>query len=302
MSDLTNHLDSAIEEAGNPFGLELSHRTPERAVFRLDSVAVRGQCRSATIGALSGALARAQGEFGPALKSKKVNIPTAKGAIEFSYADLSSVYDAIRKPLAAQEVCVMQFLGLVRKAWTDGEGRKSEASFVVVTTLLSHSSGEWAQSELEMLTSTDPKQVGGNATYARRYALCAMVGVASEDEDDEAIVAPPKPEPKADRATGTGGKQFKHIQTGSKPVEQPDPSSVNYDPMPPPKTEKPAHGPNAKKLWEFCKSSYPDGPEAALKEITGGAGLKGATEDQAGKWLTAAERDYEEKLCAEVPF
>jgi hypothetical protein len=65
---------------------------------------------------------------------------------------------------------------------------------VVVTTLLAHASGEWIETRLAMgLESTDPQAIGSALTYARRYGLCALVGVAPGDVDDDAAAAMPAP-------------------------------------------------------------------------------------------------------------
>lgn len=120
---------------------------------------------SDSIKEIATALSKAQAVIAGAVKDK--TNPHFKN----DYADLSSVWDACRKPLTDNGLSVAQ------TAATD-EGR------VGVTTLLMHSSGEWISDTLFMKpTKDDPQGVGSCITYARRYALASMVGVAPADDD-----------------------------------------------------------------------------------------------------------------------
>lgn len=120
-----------------------------------------------TIEALSAALAAAQGEIAHAAKSS-VN-PHFKS----DYADLAAVWDACRAPLARHGLAVTQTTRL-------GAG-----AHVLVTTLL-HSSGQWLASEMPILAAkNEPQSFGSALTYARRYALAAIVGVSQADDDGE---------------------------------------------------------------------------------------------------------------------
>lgn len=128
------------------------------------------------IDALAAALAKAQGAIRGAVKSK-IN-PHFKNA----YADLASVYDACREALAANDLAVTQT--------TDFDG----ADTWLATTLI-HKSGQWIASRYPIRPQGNtPQQYGSAITYARRYSLAAIVGVAAEDEDDDgnAASAPPK--------------------------------------------------------------------------------------------------------------
>lgn len=138
--------------------------------------------KSESIGALAGALSKAQAEIRGAVKD------TANPFFKSKYADLSSVWEACREPLAKNGLSIVQ----TNRA---GEGR------VIVETLLMHASGEWISGELDMRpVKDDPQGVGSAITYARRYALAAMVGVAPEDDDGNAASGKDKPraEPQAD--------------------------------------------------------------------------------------------------------
>lgn len=123
---------------------------------------------SPTIGALAKALAAAQGEITGALKD------SANPFFKSKYADLASCWDACRKPLAAHGLAVIQT--------TDADG-----DIPVVVTTLAHESGEWVRGFLRLVpVKADPQGIGSTLTYARRYALAAMVGLAQIDDDAEA--------------------------------------------------------------------------------------------------------------------
>src|SRR5512145_916936 len=82
------------------------------------------------------------------------------------YADLASVWDACRDALADAGLAVFQ-------------PAKAEGAKVSVTTLLAHESGEWMADELTVTAKEESRQAVGSAiTYARRYGLASMVGVA----------------------------------------------------------------------------------------------------------------------------
>ena len=132
--------------------------------------------RSESIAALSAALSKAQGVMEGAKKDG--DNPHFKS----KFATLASVWDACRKPLADNGLSVVQSPG--------GSG----AGLTVVTVLM-HESGEWMEGMFTMTpTKDDPQGVGSCLTYARRYALAAMVGVAPEDDDgNEASAKPTQP-------------------------------------------------------------------------------------------------------------
>lgn len=123
---------------------------------------------SSTIGQLAEALSKAQAKITGALKD------SANPFFKSKYADLASVWDACREQLSANGLAVIQTTDV------DPEG-------VLVITTLAHSSGEWIRGRLRMVpTKSDPQGVGSCLTYARRYALAAIVGVAQVDDDANA--------------------------------------------------------------------------------------------------------------------
>jgi len=125
---------------------------------------------------LAAALAKAQAEFSPVLKSS--NNPFYKS----KYADLSAVIDATRPALSKHGLAVVQLPAM-------------DGTYVSVTTLLIHESGAGIRSVLSMPTSKPDVQGAGSAiTYARRFSYQAIVHVAGEEDDDGNRAAGKKPE------------------------------------------------------------------------------------------------------------
>ncbi len=131
--------------------------------------------QSETIGALAAALSKAQADITGALKD------SSNPFFKSKYADLASCWDACRKQLAANNLAVIQ---TVYVHWEKDE--------LVLATTLAHSSGEWIRSELPIRAKDASPQAQGSAiTYARRYALAAIVGLAQIDDDAEAAQGRP---------------------------------------------------------------------------------------------------------------
>jgi hypothetical protein len=122
---------------------------------------------SPTIDLLAASLAKAQGAMEAASKDK--TNPHYKS----KYADLASVWDAIREPISKNSLSVLQF------PRTDEQGR------VWLDTILMHSSGQWIRNGYSLpATKNDAQGFGSALTYMRRYALMG-VGIAPEDDDAE---------------------------------------------------------------------------------------------------------------------
>jgi hypothetical protein len=128
---------------------------------------------SDTINELTTALSKAQGEITGALKE------SANPFFKSRYADLASCWDACRGPLSKNGLAVFQ------AAETTNDG-------LVLTTTLAHGSGQWMRSTLGVNPKDDtPQSMGSALTYARRYALTAMVGIAQVDDDGNAASGRP---------------------------------------------------------------------------------------------------------------
>src|SRR5271154_7147109 len=123
---------------------------------------------SESINELATALAKAQGMLTGALKD------SANPFFKSKYADLASCWDACRAALSTHGLAVAQF------------PTTQDGGLYLVTHLL-HTSGQWMRSSLAVTPKDDTPQAMGSAiTYARRYALCAVVGVAQIDDDGNA--------------------------------------------------------------------------------------------------------------------
>ena len=121
--------------------------------------------QSIEIAELSASLCKAQGAMTGAVKD------STNPFFKSKYADLSAVWDDIRKPFADNGISVVQMP-------CGGVGS------VTVITQLTHDSGQWMRSRLTMVpVKHDPQGIGSCITYARRYALAAMAGVYQIDDD-----------------------------------------------------------------------------------------------------------------------
>jgi len=116
---------------------------------------------------LAKALVEAQSEIGTAKKDAE-----NKFFNNAKYATLASAWAAWQEVGPKNGLCVVQAMG-----------SDDEAS--IVTTRLCHSSGQWMEGELRLkLPKEDMQGMGSAITYARRYSLMAMVGIAPADDDD----------------------------------------------------------------------------------------------------------------------
>jgi hypothetical protein len=134
---------------------------------------------SESVGALAAALAKAQAELINPEKSLTAKIRTgrpAEGERTFRYAPLSSGLDIVRKTLGQHEIATVQTTAI-----------DQAAGMVNLTTTLAHASGEWIASDwpvCPIAETANPQRMGAALTYARRYALFTLVGIAGEDDID----------------------------------------------------------------------------------------------------------------------
>ena len=137
------------------------------------------QRSSETIGAIAAALAKAQAELANPEKSLVATIRASNPREidqTFRYAALSSGLDIVRKALGGHEIATVQTTAIDEKA-----------GLIRLTTTLAHASGEWLSSEWPVCAISEtvaPRRMGAALTYARRYALFALVGIAGEDDLD----------------------------------------------------------------------------------------------------------------------
>jgi hypothetical protein len=137
------------------------------------------QRSSETIGAIAAALAKAQAELANPEKALTATIRASNPRDQnhtFRYAALSSGLDIVRKALGGHEIATVQATAIDK-----------EAGLIRLTTTLAHSSGEWLSSEWPVCPIAEtaaPRRMGAALTYARRYALFTLVGIAGEDDLD----------------------------------------------------------------------------------------------------------------------
>jgi hypothetical protein len=158
------------------------------------------QRSSSSIGCLASALAKAQAELVNPEKSLVATIrPDRAGGAEqtFRYAPLSSGLDIVRRILGQHEIATVQTTAV-----------DQVAGIVNLTTLLAHSSGEWIASDWPVCAISEtaaPRRMGAALTYARRYALFTLVGIAGEDDLDAPDLATPTNRTSGpEKATGSG--------------------------------------------------------------------------------------------------
>src|SRR5499427_9699647 len=153
---------------------------------------------SESVAALASALAKAQAELVNPEKSLTATIRSARpgeGERTFRYAPLSGGLDIVRTTLGQHEIATMQTTAI-----------DPAAGMVNLTTMLAHASGEWISSDWPVCPVAEiatPQRMGLALTYARRYALFTLVGIAGEDDLDAPELAvqseQPRPEQRAPR-------------------------------------------------------------------------------------------------------
>src|ERR1700756_1451282 len=137
------------------------------------------QRSSTSVGALAAALAKAQAEIANPAKSLTATIVSPfprEGGRTFRYAPLSSGLQLVRKCLGQHEIATVQTTAIDR-----------DSGLFRTTTTLVHASGEWVSSDWPVCPVSEPAappRLGAALTYARRYALFTLVGIAGEDDLD----------------------------------------------------------------------------------------------------------------------
>jgi hypothetical protein len=175
---------------------------------------------SQSIAALAKALAAFQGEATNPPKTRTAKVPTKSGGeYKYNYADLSDIITAVKAGMKKHGLSVVQ------SAVSDGQG-------IGVTTLLTHDSGEWIKSDplILPLQAATPQAAGSAVTYARRYALSAILGISTEEDDDAGIAQDhqsnrpaPAPRPNATAPQTHTPQTYQQPQAGNKPtIRNPD--------------------------------------------------------------------------------
>ena len=155
---------------------------------------------SESIGALAAALAKAQIQLVNPEKSLVATIrEEGRHGREqtFRYAPLSSGLEIVRKVLGQHEIATVQTTSI-----------DQPAGFVNLTTVLAHASGEWIASDWPVCPVSEiasPRRMGAALTYARRYALFALVGIAGDDDLDAPDLQASTSETNAEPMIANGG-------------------------------------------------------------------------------------------------
>ena len=188
---------------------------------------------SELVAALASALAKAQAELVNPEKSLTATIHTGRpgeGERSFRYAPLSSGLDIVRKTLGQHEIAIVQTTAF-----------DQVSGMVNLTTMLAHAPGEWIASDwpvCPIAETANPQRMGAALTYARRYALFTLVGIAGEDDLDAPDLCddPRSPTPSADerslkprdgqprvqpRKPGNGQRRHSMYGGGSSPSNRP---------------------------------------------------------------------------------
>ena len=159
---------------------------------------------SDAINEIATALAKAQSAMGRARKDAE------NPHFRSKYADLDACWDACQEPLTSNGIAVIQ-------------ANKPTENGVTIETRLIHSSGQWIQDEGLFVPASkiDAQGFGSAETYCRRYALCAMVGIAPDDDDGNAAA---QSAPKRQPAAKSPAKQVAE-QHGMKTADELQPSA-----------------------------------------------------------------------------
>jgi hypothetical protein len=166
-----------------------------------------------------GALAKAQAELTNPEKSMNATIRSPFPREQdrtFRYAPLSSGLDIVRKTLGRHEIAAVQSTEIDK-----------EAGLIRLTTILAHSSGEWLASEWPVCPIAEtaaPHRMGAALTYARRYALFTLVGIAGEDDLDAPDL---QVEPNPSGALQGSGGYSSHPTSTSMPRRRPNGKGPN---------------------------------------------------------------------------
>jgi hypothetical protein len=235
------------------------------------------QRSSPSIAALATALAKAQIELAnpEKLLTGTIEPQAGEGGVrQFRYAPLSSGLEIVRKTLGQHEIATVQTTTI-----------DQAAGIVNLTTVLAHSSGEWIASDWPVcpIAETErPHRMGAALTYARRYALFTLVGIAGEDDlDAPDLITPSPPTPGHDRRSSRGNGRLEGK------------SSALAARTPLPRPPKPAvDNNNNTKARVLAAVRLDIAASANLRDVMLSELNEIGTEDEAAKW---AHRRMQEK-------
>ena len=226
------------------------------------------------------ALAEVAGEIQNPAKSAKARIPLkAGGSFEFAYAPLDAILSQTRPLLAAHGLSVIQYPVDV--------GERAG----VQTWLVHSAGGAFNCGTVSLPVGDDPKALGAAITYLRRYAYCAALNIAADDDND---VAPMQTARKksggATHAATTGPAPFQRRPQDPRtpgPSVEGDPASRGSSTSP---ARAPAHAP------EVAGSGPTASPAPGSQGRTSPSTSSEPVGDSPGGRVTPAGEDFTEKL------
>lgn len=156
------------------------------------------------INELAGALAKAQGGFSNPARNREVEVSMKSGGkYKFAYATFDAILDVVRKPLADNGLAFIQAVTI-------------DSDWVLVTTRLAHVSGQWIEETLPIKPNDfGPQSVGSATTYAKRYSLTAILGIAADEDDDANAASGNHVEQSNERTPPRRGPQTKAQQVAA---------------------------------------------------------------------------------------
>jgi hypothetical protein len=219
------------------------------------------QRSSETVSQIAGALARAQAELENPEKVLTATIISPFPREEprtFRYASLASGLEIVRRCLSKHEIATVQATSI-----------EPETGLIKLTTTLLHTSGEWIASDWPVCPVAEtaaPHRMGAALTYARRYALFTLVGIAGEDDLDAPDLVS---SPASSRNTNGAGQEAGQASTASAPTAE-----LNGNAMRTPARK--ATGTSAKPLPEVTSKELASRMIAELEPL--------ATQDDLDRW------------------
>lgn len=202
--------------------------------------------QSDQIDKLAAALAKAQGAIQNPTKNREVEVRTKTGgAYKFSYATLDNIFDTIRAPLADNGLSFTQTL------YTNGDSK------LRLITLLMHESGQWIRTETPVQVADPGMQALGSAqTYARRYAISSLLGIAADEDDDANAADGNHIEHKTDRKPTRTAEPRQEVEPWKNKVETVKAAIDAADDISALDTVITKHGDDLKEIKEKSESAY----------------------------------------------
>jgi hypothetical protein len=204
---------------------------------------------------LAAALAKAQAEIANPEKSLTATIVSPvprEGSRTFRYAPLSSGLDLVRKCLGQHEIATVQATAI-----------DHQSGLISLTTTLVHASGEWVSSDWPVCSvgeTAAPQRLGAALTYARRYALFTLVGIAGEDDLDAPDLCSPRESLEAQKSPprfqqSSGNQPTRETASGTR---QPDRQVRARRPRPPSLPSDASEGVRQRLIFELEQLADPE--------------------------------------------